>query len=74
MSNQSGTSSLKLEASGIQCGGVQQFFSTHPCPDNRIANITSLKVSEGCTGTGTFDAEYANFKNLIQSIWIVMIF
>lgn len=56
---------MKLEASGIQCGGVQQFFSTHPCPDNRIANITSLKVSEGCTGTGTFDAEYTNFKNLI---------
>lgn len=55
----------KLEASGIQCGGLQQFFSTHPCPDNRIANINAKKVSEGCTGTGTFDAEYANFKTLI---------
>lgn len=55
----------KLEASGIQCGGLQQFFSTHPCPDNRIANINAQKVSEGCTGTGTFDADYANFKTLI---------
>jgi predicted Zn-dependent protease len=55
----------KLEASGIQCGGIQQFFSTHPCPDNRIANIATNKTTEGCTGTGTFDAEYANFKALL---------
>lgn len=55
----------KLEASGIECGGIQQFFSTHPCPDNRIANINAQKVSEGCTGTGTFDADYASFKAMI---------
>ena len=55
----------KLEASGIQCGGIQQFFSTHPCPDNRIANITTTKTTEGCTGIGTFDVDYANFKALL---------
>lgn len=56
---------VKLEADGVECGGLQKFFSTHPCPENRIANINANKVSEGCTGSGTFDADYANFKALL---------
>jgi beta-barrel assembly-enhancing protease len=29
----------KLEAEGMGCSTLQAFFSTHPCPENRIANI-----------------------------------
>lgn len=49
-----------------QGGGSLDWFSTHPSPDNRVANITENATNLKCTGSSTFDAEYSNFKsNLI---------
>jgi len=46
-----------------QGGGTPVFLSTHPDPGNRVQNITDQRTEQGCTGTGTFDAAYSNFKN-----------
>lgn len=46
-----------------QTGSTPQFLSTHPNPDNRVANIEEKKVEEGCDGTGTFESRYQDFKN-----------
>src|SRR5690606_7457045 len=43
--------------------GNLEFLSTHPNPDNRVANIHQHKNEKQCIGTGTFDAEYQNLKN-----------
>ena len=45
-----------------QTGGTPQFLSTHPNPDNRVENIEATEQAEGCTGTGTFDDRYQDFK------------
>lgn len=50
----------KIEALGGQ--SPPQFLSTHPNPDNRIENIISNKTKSGCTGSGTFDQRYQQFK------------
>ncbi len=51
----------KISASGGQ--GVPEFLSTHPNPDNRVANIEETWKCLGSTGnTGTFTARYADFK------------
>lgn len=39
------------------------FLSTHPDPGNRVQNIQDKSVELGCTGTGTFDQAYQDFKN-----------
>jgi predicted Zn-dependent protease len=52
----------KIQASGSQ--QPPQFLSTHPSPENRIENFHNLSKEKGCSGTGTFDAEYEAFKNL----------
>jgi predicted Zn-dependent protease len=44
-------------------GGSLDWFSTHPSPDNRVSNIQGTATTLGCTGTGTNDAAYLNFKN-----------
>ena len=46
-----------------QAGSTPQFLSTHPSPDNRVQNINTQKVDEGCTGTGTFVSRYQQLKN-----------
>ncbi len=46
-----------------QVGSTPQFLSTHPSPDNRVQNINTQKVDEGCTGTGTFVTRYQQLKN-----------
>lgn len=43
--------------------GELEWFSTHPSPDNRVKHIEELKVDLNCSGTGTFDAGYQNFKS-----------
>ncbi len=50
----------KLVAEGD--GGGNDFFSTHPSPDKRVENIKAEKGELGCTGAGSFDARYADFK------------
>lgn len=52
----------------INQGGSQPpaFLSTHPNPDNRVANINQHATDGGCTSTITTqedDAEYATFKS-----------
>ncbi len=42
-----------------------EFLSTHPNPGNRVQNIKDKKTALGCTGTGTFDQRYQNFKNTL---------
>ncbi len=55
----------KLIDSG-QGNGSLEWFSTHPSPDNRVQNIEDQKNTLNCSGSGTFDADYQNFKtNLI---------
>ncbi|MDZ4844452.1 MAG: M48 family metalloprotease [Chitinophagales bacterium] len=46
-----------------QAGGTPQFLSTHPNPDNRVADINAHKTESGCAGAGTFDARYQQLKN-----------
>ncbi len=47
-------------------GGSLEWFSTHPSPDDRVKNIKDKDQELNCSGTGTFDAAYQNFKtNLI---------
>ncbi len=50
----------KIESQGGS--STPQFLSTHPNPDNRIANINAEEVELGCTGTNTNDAAYNAFK------------
>ncbi len=45
-----------------QAGSTPEFLSTHPNPDNRVDNINAQKVTEGCSGTGTFDTRYDQLK------------
>jgi predicted Zn-dependent protease len=43
--------------------GQWEFLSTHPSPENRVENIKNNKSELNCSGSGTFDTQYANFKN-----------
>ncbi|MDX5320631.1 MAG: M48 family metalloprotease [Bacteroidota bacterium] len=52
----------KLIDNGQGNGGLE-WFSTHPSPDNRVQAIQDYWNTKGCSGSGTFDAAYANFKN-----------
>ena len=42
-------------------GGTPEFLSTHPAPENRVANIKARATEMGCTGTVT-TGQYADFK------------
>ena len=57
---------MKLEANGVSCNGVQAFFSTHPCPENRIVNIQTNATNANCgindIGSNDDVAGYAAFK------------
>ncbi len=53
-------------------GGTPEFFSTHPNPDNRVADINAKSTEVGCTTTAysdtptagcNGDTEYECFKN-----------
>ncbi len=55
----------KLINEGYTENSLTAFFSTHPSPTNRVANINSQRTSLGCTGTSTFDAQYATFKTTL---------
>lgn len=46
-----------------QAGGTPQFLSTHPNPDNRVADMNTHKTDFGCTGTETFNVRYQQLKN-----------
>jgi len=52
----------KIEASGGV--GVPEWLSTHPSPENRIANYHAWATEAGCAGNKTYDPEYAAFKKL----------
>lgn len=51
----------KIEAEGAAT--PPQFLSTHPNPDNRVEDINEKEMELGCSGSGTFDQEYTDFKN-----------
>jgi predicted Zn-dependent protease len=51
----------KLIAQGTS--NPPEFLSTHPNPGNRVENIKAKKTTLGCTGAGTFDQRYQDFKN-----------
>ncbi len=55
----------KMIDDGYTENRLASFFSTHPSPANRVENIQQQKIDDGCNGSGTFDAEYNAFKNLI---------
>lgn len=55
----------KMINEGYTENQLASFFSTHPSPTNRVQNINQQRIDDGCTGTGTFDAQYAAFKSLI---------
>lgn len=44
---------MKLDANGITCSSLEAFFSTHPCPDNRVANIQSNAATQNCAPNNT---------------------
>ncbi|GIV32851.1 MAG: peptidase M48 [Chitinophagales bacterium] len=45
-----------------QSGNVPEFLSTHPNPDNRVANIEAQKDAEGCAGNNTYSSRYQQLK------------
>ena len=47
----------------IGMSGVPEFLSTHPDPGDRVLDIREQSTELACTGSGTFDARYQNFKN-----------
>jgi len=51
----------KLIAAG-QTGGTPAFLSTHPNPENRVADITAVWECYGSRVGQTFDAQYMQFK------------
>ncbi len=46
----------KLENDGVTCSSLEAFFSTHPCPDNRIANIQSNATTQNCAPNNNIQA------------------
>jgi predicted Zn-dependent protease len=44
-----------------QGGGLPQFLSTHPNPDNRVVNIFEQWSNRNCGAGGTFPERYAQF-------------
>jgi predicted Zn-dependent protease len=51
---------------GQQQGGkVPAFLSTHPSPQNRVAEITKKAKSGGCNMNNFADARYAHLKGLM---------
>ena len=54
---------FQLLIDGGQTGNTPVFLSTHPDPGNRVENITQQRTDQGCTGTGTYDAAYSDFKS-----------
>lgn len=46
-------------------GSTPEFLSTHPNPDNRVANIEAKAQELNCTGTQTYTTRYAEFKNAL---------
>lgn len=53
----------KLIDQGNECQGA--FFSTHPCPENRVQAINEQKTSDGCNGDQTYSSEYEQFKTIL---------
>ena len=53
----------KIQAEGGSSG--PEFMSTHPSPNNRVANIKKKKQELGCTGNKSYKTEYARMKQLI---------
>ncbi|MFK7927589.1 MAG: M48 family metalloprotease [Myxococcota bacterium] len=45
----------------LEGGGVPEFLSTHPNPDNRVEEIDALAVELGCSTEPYADAKYAEF-------------
>ncbi|MBX3102754.1 MAG: M48 family metalloprotease [Bacteroidetes bacterium] len=48
-------------------GSTPQFLSTHPNPDNRVANITAKAQELNCTGAQTYQTRYLEFKNALPN-------
>lgn len=55
---------IRLQTDGEDCT-TGAFFSTHPCPENRIQNIQSKKAELGCTGTQTYTPQYQALINML---------
>lgn len=53
-----------LLADGQSCEGGA-FFSTHPCPENRVANIHQHKTEKACTGSQEYQAQYQAMVSLL---------
>lgn len=58
----------KLEANGTTCSSLEAFFSTHPCPDNRVANIQNNATSQSCaTNNNISVSEDVNAYNAFKA-------
>ncbi len=55
----------KLLAEGTTSSKAEEFFSTHPNPDNRVANITAVATTQGTKKGEKFIDRYAQFKALL---------
>ncbi|MFN0049574.1 MAG: M48 family metalloprotease [Cytophagales bacterium] len=61
--NSAGAFFQKLVDGGkADCNAITGFFSTHPCPENRVANINKQATEKQCSTTPSGSAEYAIFK------------
>lgn len=47
-------------------GGIPEFLSTHPSPDNRVADIEAAAVELGCSTEPYADAEWAAFQQSLR--------
>lgn len=54
----------KMQEEG-ESGGVPEFLSTHPNPENRVQAITNKAKEENCNLTPLANTQYQSFKNLL---------
>lgn len=51
--------------SSQQAGGTPEFMSTHPSPENRVADIKAEKATMSCKGKNSYDSRYQDFKKAL---------
>lgn len=53
----------KMIDGGNNCASA--FFSTHPCPDNRVQSIRTLRQTKNCQIRSETTTDYQGFKNIL---------
>ena len=55
-----------INENGGDCSRIEQFFSTHPCPDNRVANIHQHATNMNCRKSPTDIHTFLSIKSRLN--------